>query len=107
LPVKACSPPVAVLRRWHYSGGALAFLEDDFEGLLLAEIDEVVRGGLGLAHLGEVRQKGLDVRERDAGEVVVRRPAGLLLRRIQLEEPRERLGRAPRRDLHRQPAEGR
>src|SRR6267143_4253747 len=87
-------------------GGALAFLEDDLEGLLLAQVDEVVRSGLGFGHLGQVRQQRLHPGERDAREVVLRRFAGLLLRGIQLQEPRERLRSAAGRDLHRQAAEG-
>ena len=54
------------------SGGALAFLEDHFERLLLAQVDEVVGRGLRLGHFGEVGEEGLNACERDAGEEVLR-----------------------------------
>ena len=54
------------------SSGALAFLEDHLERSVLAEVDEVVRGRIGLRHFGEVRQERLDAREGHTREELLR-----------------------------------
>jgi hypothetical protein len=60
-------------------GGAFAFLEDDLEGLLLAQVDEVVRRRFCFGHLREIGEESLDLGEGNAGEEVLWRLVRVLL----------------------------
>jgi hypothetical protein len=51
------------------SSGALAFLQRYLEGLVLAEVDEIVGSRVGLGHFGEVGEQRLDAGEGDASEI--------------------------------------